>query len=293
MNYKITRLDLVQDWLGIVKQKLIADNYDISKLNDDSIFIEFFTINLRKVSIKKRNIKKAASFSCPSNLQNGLDLLEKKIIDGESLHSHQSRKLKDLEIKDGLLFDWNIHHFHLGTEMENDNFIKRTGPLLYAYVDEDNVYFLDVLNHGNWTKSELVKIIHDNWPEAIEHMKINRNDEEITLSHNPTDVERKHLRDFNSNTFVEIDKQNIYLGLGWGFSGAGKSISATEQYLDSKRSLIEIENNLKNNTEEYLLKIFDSLDFIKNKNLNFELIFENNIHKIIEQNNKFEILLNR
>ena len=237
MALTIQRLDLITDWLEIVKQRLLSENFSLENIGDDKIFIEYYTLQNRKVSTKIRSIKKSPVFSCPPELQSGLELLESKITNGENIRPPQSRSLKNLSIKDGMLFDWNIHHFHLGTEIESDGFIKRTGPLLYAYVDEDNIYFLQILEHGNWTKEDLIRIIHENWPEAIAHAKLNYNNDTIQISNLPNDEERKHLRNANINTFVQIDEHNVYLGPGWGFSASGNSIDATEKYLDDRRAL--------------------------------------------------------
>lgn len=293
MSLTIQKIDLIADWLEIIKRSLVNENYNIENLTDDLIFIEYYTIKNRKVSKKVRNIKKSSVFLCPEQLQTGLTLFEDKVLNGEDLLPHQSRNLKKLNIKDGMLFDWNIQHFHLGTEIENDGFIKRTGPLLYAYVDNANIYFLQILEHGNWTKKDLIKIIHENWPESIEHMKMNRNGEIMNISHNPTDEERKSLRNANINTFVQIDENNVYLGPGWGFSGSGNSIHATEEYLDNRRALKQIQDELIKSPDDYLLNFFRNLDFIKNKSLDFKLIFEDNLHKIIEINNNFEISLSK
>lgn len=51
---------------------------------------------------------------------------------------------------------------------------KRSEELLFIYLSEDNAYLLDILKHEKadgsvvtWTKTDLIQIIHDNWPHLI------------------------------------------------------------------------------------------------------------------------------
>lgn len=291
MLLNVNNINLNNDFLKIVKQKFISENYDISRIADDNILIEYYTIQLKKIPVKTRNVKKSAEFKCPDNLLDGLNLLESKILNGDSLIPHQSKNLLQLKKKDEMLYDWNIHHFHLGTKLENNNFIKRTGLLLYAYVDVDNIYFLQILDHGNWAKKDLIKIIHDNWPEVIEHLKINKNGEKFITSYNPTDLERPNLRKANMNSFIEIDEYNVYLSPGGGFTGSGHSIIASLKLLDDRTFLQKLEDDIKNNPKSILKQIFSTMNFVKNNDLHFELIFENGF-QLRERNNNVSIKIN-
>jgi hypothetical protein len=292
MKLNIERIDLIADWREIVEQKLLAENFDLTGIDNEKIFIEYYTMENRKVSSKPRIVKKSSVFSCPESLQPGLELFESKVISGDNVVPHQSRFLKRLNFKDSMLFDWNIHHFHLGTVLQSDGFITRTGPLLYAYVNEENIYFLQILDHGNWEKEELIKIIHENWPEAIQHVKLDLG-QNFKISYVPNDEERKNFRDANLNSFVKIDEDNIYLGPGYGFSSSGHSIDAVEKYLDNRRQLQNLQDRIILSPENFLLNVFPDLNFITNENLNFKFVFEENIHKLLELNNNFKIGLNK
>lgn len=54
---------------------------------------------------------------------------------------------------------------------EPNGFVNRTGPVLFARFDEQNAYLINVWSHGNWTNQDMIRIIHNNWPESIEDLK--------------------------------------------------------------------------------------------------------------------------
>jgi hypothetical protein len=98
-------------------------------------------------------------------LQPGIDLVGSKIELGIDLRPHISRKIVDLHFDDDLLNEWDIHHLHLGTTLDANGFVKRTGPVLFVRFDRQNAYFINVLGHGSWTNQDMIRIIHRKWPE--------------------------------------------------------------------------------------------------------------------------------
>lgn len=66
-----------------------------------------------------------------------------------------------LIFEDDLLNDWGILHLHLfplnERQPSNDNF------LLFAYIQDENVFFLNIGNHNSFADTKLLEIIDNNW----------------------------------------------------------------------------------------------------------------------------------
>lgn len=292
MALEVTNINLFADWINLVKQNLSAQLFNVNGISDDEISILHFTLKQRLITNTPRTIHKSNTFSCPVNLQNGLSLLESKIVNGEDLRPHQSKRLQDLTDKDGLLFDWNIYHFHLGTVIEADGFINRTGPLLYALVDKSNIYFIEILNHGQWTNQNLLNIIHQNWPNTIDNFRI-KDPNVVGLEHNPTDEEINALRRANINVLIEVQPGVIYTGPGGGLVASGHSGAAVNSHLNNLRNLENLENKIKTDPETLLRTLFPDLNFITNPQLDFEMRNNGTVHYLYEKNNDFEVILNQ
>ena len=88
-----------------------------------------------------------------------------------------SRSPRSLSYNDHLLNDWGIHHLHLGTNLEADGFVNRTGALLYVvFRDTLDVYgegntdahLIGVMSHNDFATQELLEITHANWPRLMQ-----------------------------------------------------------------------------------------------------------------------------
>lgn len=284
----VNSINLNKDWLELIKKELESEGFKLGELNDDQISIAFFTLQERLIPAKPRKVLKSKDFNCPAEFQDGLKLLEDKIKAGEILKPHLSRKLKNLNSSDGLLFDWSIYHLHLGSDIKKDGYVNRTGPLLYARFDNENAYLINVLNHGAWTMQSLLKSVHENWPKSIEKFRL---EGIVGVEKKFSDLEIADLRGANINTAIEIEPGVVYLGPGWGFTASGHSIAASERLLDLQNNFKDIENEIKQNLLKVLNSHYADLSFIKNKSLDFELIKENGKHRLLEKNNKFKIVL--
>lgn len=291
-EFQIEHIDLFNDWSNLIKTELDEQLFNTNGLNEDEISILYFSNRKKIIDPKKRTIFKSDIFNCPSEHQLGLELIESKLTKGELLRPFQSRQLKKLKTKDGLLFDWGIYHLHLGTEIQSDGFIERTGPLLYLIIDDFNAYFIDVLNHGEWTNQELLRIIHRNWPQTIESSRI-KGKGIVGLEKNFSDEEINQLRRANVNVLIEIEPGVIYIGPGGGVAGNGQSAEAVNAYIENRNNLKRLEDQIIKNTSDFLKQVFTNLDFIKNKKLNFRMEKGLLSHEILEVNNGFRIILNR
>jgi hypothetical protein len=163
-----------------------------------------------------------------SDLANILDDIEK----GGDLTKHLSRRIKvvsDVSKKplkrrrdlDLMLNEWNVHHLHLSSELEPDGFVKRDGPLLFAVFTRDTAYLIDVLEHGDWTREHVLKVLAEEWPDAgvIHELKGNDRYKVVGLAVKYTDAQRRKLREAGINSLVEIDGRVYMPGGGMVASG--------------------------------------------------------------------------
>lgn len=155
-------MDFYRDWIELLRAELRARGFTVdAALPPQQVSYQFFNFIRRTVDPRPRRIHQATQFHCPPELRRGIDLLKAKIEAGSDVGPNLSRKLKDVSDTDLLLADWGVHHFHLGEIIEADGYVNRTGPLLFARVDADDFYMIDVRAHGAWSRQEFLQIIHN------------------------------------------------------------------------------------------------------------------------------------
>ena len=171
-----------------------------------------FGVHRRLVSPYPRQILKSKDFACSPKYQGALDQIERIIQDGDDLTPYLSRKIKEeVDYNDPLLNDWGVHHLHLGTKVESDGFVNRTGPLLYCRFEEERAYFIATLPHGSWTTLKLIRTVHQNWPESLSQFRA-RGFEGSPLNEDQI----KELRRKSANYCLEVEPGISYRSIGGG-----------------------------------------------------------------------------
>ena len=166
-----------------------------------------------------------------------LDALTDKIKNGEELKPHLServetviepgsRKLNQRRDLDLMLIEWEVHHLHISQEMQQNGFVKRDGPLLFAVFHSNDAYVLDVMTHKDFNRDHILKILADEWPDAklIHEIKAGPG-EKIELAVKHTEDDRNKLRKIAVNTLVEIGDR-VFKPAG-GMTTAGTAIRAS------------------------------------------------------------------
>lgn len=223
-------IDLYRDWVAHLKNELAAFGYDTTQMHSpEAVVHTFLNLTKRLVRPMPRTVLKAQNFSCPSDLATGLIEVERKIVSGEDLSPYLSRRLRNPLFNDPLLNDWEIHHVHLGTTVDSDGFVVRTGPVLFARFDNANAYLIDVLSHGSWSLQRLVKELHDNWPDSIRNCRLNG---VLGLAMSVSDEDVATLRKGNVSTMVDLGGGVVYAFIGGGYSASGLS---SEVVVESNR----------------------------------------------------------
>ena len=171
LQYKI-EMDLCEDYCEMVHSWMKEHGVQSDKDGED-LWYDFFNLQKKSVSPQKRIVHYSKEFACPSEVELGLKLLVQKFENGNDVSLHLSKDATSPSEFDGLLYDWGIYHFHLGETIDHQTGrIERTGPVLFAKIDNENVYCINVYSHGKnvqqpWAKQDLLKIIHNNWPQTF------------------------------------------------------------------------------------------------------------------------------
>jgi hypothetical protein len=269
------------DFDEILKSELSELNYSVGSLTDsEEIRTKYFNFKRRSIKARQRTVLISNEFSCPIELQNGLASIKRKFELGEDLTPHLSKSLTNLDYNDSLLNDWGIHHLHLGEALETNGsgFIVRTGPVLFARIEHDKAYFINVLPHGSWTDQDMVKVIHDNWPESIENYLMKGI---IGLVHVPSNEDIKLMRKHGINSGIEIAPSVVYLLMGGGLTTAKTSIEVTRALIYFKKLIPKLQEHIENNLQAFGNIISEKTGQNEDE-LNFKLTIEDGTFYAVE-----------
>lgn len=224
------------------KKKLISAGYpDPISAEDEYIVRAYLNVRRRRVSIRPRAVHKAA-YSVPHDLIEGEKEFLAKVEAGDDLHPHQSTRLEKPDYEDGMLNDFGIQHFHLGTTQhpKNPSFVARTDPLLFAMVREDDLYCIGYYRHGEWSKAQLLDVIHESWPETISGYSIDG----VSLAHSYTDDEHEQLREADINAITQRPDGTIHMGPGGGVTLAGTSVKDMLDLMKARKFCSQLESSV-------------------------------------------------
>ena len=207
----------------------------------------YFSLVARLISAQPRTVLESAEFSCPDELRVAYGALKEKIQLGENVNPFLSELLLKLDYQDHLLWDWGIHHFHLAQVLNEKGFVKRGNPLLYARVENDKFYSIQISDHAGFSKQEMMRIVHRNWPATIEQWRVKG---ALGLAQNLSDQEVKTLRTAGVQSLIEVGPGVVYYSPGGGLTTAGTSTKAQLQCMHWLRILQELEKWMRSHPDE-------------------------------------------
>jgi len=204
--------------------------------------------------------------------------LQKKIENGENLKPYLSKGVdrsstvpnptSSTPDKDGLLNHWFIHHFHLGSKLDNDGFITRTKELLFVKVFSDVICFIDILDHKSFSSTDLLRIVKKNWPHTIEEFRMS------LLEGQPqshwSDEEIMGLRRMGGSPLTVIDG-SVY---AFGITTSGHSLDSMERVRYFHQMLLRIKDKIEEKKLDFRDAIFTQTG-VKLDVLKMKLIFDN------------------
>lgn len=224
-NYYSIDIDLVKDLKDISKQRLKSMGYTFADNADEDWIRLYFNAQKRLISNTPRTVIKSKEFHCPDKFIPALTEIETKFKKGENLTPYMTTHIKYSKEKDLLLYDWGIYHLHLGLKNPKQQFAERSDQELFVFIKNDVAYFIQTYPHKKknlYATQEMVKILHNNWPELIAQHKLNG-----LLSHQISDADYDKLRRAHVSTFVEVGDETIYAILGGGYASDGSSVEVT------------------------------------------------------------------
>lgn len=211
------------DWVAHLRKILVSDQgwseYEISNFDDREVRCCYYDAQRRRISALPRIIRIADDFQCPPDYLNGWTLLQGKILQGADINPHLSINHMSPLFSDGLLNDWNVHHFHLGTTLHprNQAYTARTGLLLFAFVSSRFFCAINVYNHQSFEDVNVIESIHRNWPEALRHYRIMSG---VSAGMFEPDMRRK-IRKANGNILTRTADGTAYGPIGGGVMANG------------------------------------------------------------------------
>jgi hypothetical protein len=205
----------------------------------------------RKIEPRPRQTKKSTTFTCPSDHQAGLDALLRISEAGGNLRPYQSTGVEQDEYDDGMLNDWNLHHFHLGKTPHTrfPGFMARTGPLLYAVVKPDILYCLAVLNHGGWSNQQLLEVMDRDFPELVQAATFKSSTlkpSRVTVNYSDQDVQL--MRNHGINAVTQTSSGRIIANVGGGVNlnkkKGQKSVKVAQANIGVRKLLQKLEDEI-------------------------------------------------
>jgi len=264
---------LYKQWLEYQKNFLLSKNVEIDGLNDEEISFYYFEYCIRvpgKLPYKVHLSRELLSNSKYAEFKEAIENIKYKAQMAEDITPYLSKGILKIKKPDKMLNDWGVLHFHLGNDMKN-GFISRTGELLFAYRDINinpyELYFLDIFEHGDWSKKRTIEIVHNNWKEAIEHYKI---DSMIDIEPKLSEEDHLKVRNANINSAVELSDGSFYMTLGGGLTTMGTNFSATQLKIYYMKYFCKLEQdlikkyNIKSENLELILDIDPPHIYLKN-----------------------------
>lgn len=166
------------DLISHLRQYLVDQGWcsnEVSGIEDKHVAIWYFDALRRRIAVMPRVVSIAVNFDCPENLRAGWRALREKVENGRDINSSLSKRHASIFNQDGLLNDWGVHHFHLGTDLDSGDLdcTVRTKELLYALVDDGNFCAIGIYSHQEFANKNLLEVIHRNWPNKISHYRLN------------------------------------------------------------------------------------------------------------------------
>lgn len=248
---------------NLLRAELESLGFKIGTVGDSmDILVSYFTNCKRIVLPCRYRVLEARGFTVPWGVKLGYWLLKWKFKHGRNIIPHLHKAIVKAQGKDAMLFDWDIHHFHLGL-CKKDGFVTRTGNVLYAIVDKGVVYCITINQHQHWSDKDLLEIVNANWPHLLDSYRLSK-DTHLTLN---VDTEAiKNLRKANVNAMLELSDHSVVMGRGGGFSTDGSSTECVRWAISVRNSLLKAEGIIQeelNNDTGCTLSISDFTNYYR------------------------------
>lgn len=272
-----------------ILKEAIKIGFRISKNKSfNETLLEFITVRSKLIEPKHRIVKMS-----PPLLSKLFTHYKRKEIEhifhqansGNNINLFQSKKLLQSRFHDHMLNEWHIYHFHLSLELEKKSkFAKQVDDLLFAYVDQNHIIFLDVDKHkpGIFANEKWLEILHDFFPELISEFKV-----EHWKDVNPkvNSEERQQIWDKGYTLGFTKIRNTVYFSSGVGRSTSGHGMDVTRNV----DSIIRWMHKLDIQISESIQELCSYLNTAKEK-IDFKVIFGSEHLQVVEMSSKISIV---
>jgi hypothetical protein len=166
LNFQEDLRQQFADWLSVNGYPSDGDLH--------AVVVRYLNVTKRMPQVRRWQIRKSREVRRTRinwRIRLGLWKFIWKARKGENLNPYLSTGILDADFRDLMFYDWGIHHFHLGTHLDDRGFVERTDELLFAIADGERgiMYLVDIHPHdGGFTNQDLLRIIEENWPELLD-----------------------------------------------------------------------------------------------------------------------------
>ncbi|MFD1130727.1 hypothetical protein [Paenibacillus sp. PDC88] len=283
-------MNLVSDWQDIIIEDMVADGLRFSKSTQkDLLVIRYFTYLRKKGGVtRKRRLHLAKEFNCPLHLKNGFDKLIDVLENGQDISPYLSKMVDKISFFDGMFNDWGVLHLHLGDhpDEKDGNYVARTGPVLFLYLNENEAYLINVYEHGSWTDKSVLQTVYDNWPELIEPYIFKGVKE---LQYQITEENHEKLRKKGYTVMLELKDISgnaiILAPPGLGITASRDAMHDVRSYKRTVNDIRRLEQDIRENPQLIQTLFKDSMADA----LQLRLVLENNNLYVIEQTTQMKV----
>ncbi len=228
------QVSLMKDLKSLLLEQLKNGGFRFDRtLPVDAIAKQYFNIRISEIDSRPRKLHFSKQFSArqlTEKQKTAIDKIVSRAREGRNLAPYLSKYFLNPDNKDPLLFDWKIHHLHLGInpDVSDPRFIERTGDLLYVRVDPDDMYLIDILDHDEidgFANKRLIEIIHQNWPQILARWKFSTLQQP---SENLTNQQIHVVREKCAMVFITVLDGTVYMPSGGGYVANGTSMQVIQ-----------------------------------------------------------------
>lgn len=247
--------NFVADWISFLREELICSGAwsvtEITALDDRDVRDRYFDACRlhRRIPATPRKLRVAEEFTCPEAHLAGWQSLRHEVQTGTDINPRLSTRHASLSNPDGLLSEFGVHHFHLGTGQapESPTYVARTQELLFALVTDTDFCAINVYDHRSFGDQSVLDIIHRNWPELISRYRALG----VTGGYWTAD-QRRDLRRGNGNVLTTVADGTVYMPITGGVMMSGVNAEAVRLADYWKMRVQELQKAFESKLEELL-----------------------------------------